>query len=286
MLRRSVGPTIRIDLDIDDGLSLIRADRNQLELALLNLTLNARDAMPEGGRIVISARDADMSTTSMVLQPGQYVQVAVSDNGQGMDEVTLKRCTEPFFTTKDRGKGTGLGLSSVHGMAVQSGGAIHITSAPGDGTAVNLWFPVSTEAMSARAAAVVAQAELSSAAEKLCVLVVDDEALVGHVTATMLEDLGHSALWVPSGEEALEVIRSARRFDVVITDHAMPGMTGGALAEAIHKVNPAMPIVLATGFADLPGSYAQNLPRLSKPYGPEDLAQVLQGIEQRRQIPA
>jgi CheY-like chemotaxis protein len=210
--------------------------------------------------------------------------VAVSDNGHGMDEPTLKRCTEPFFTTKDRGKGTGLGLSSVHGMAVQSGGAIHISSAPGAGTTVNLWFPVSTEGMSARAAA--AQADLTRPAGGLSVLVVDDEALVGHVTATMIEDLGHSALWVPSGAEALEVISAGRPFDVVITDHAMPGMTGGALAEAIHKHNPSMPIILATGFADLPGSYAQNLPRLSKPYGPDELAQILQGIAQLRQIPA
>jgi nitrogen-specific signal transduction histidine kinase len=285
MLRRSVGPTIAIELDVATGLSPIRADRNQLELALLNLILNARDAMPEGGRILISARDADMNATSIALQPGQYVQVAVKDEGHGMDELTLKRCTEPFFTTKDRGKGTGLGLSSVHGMAVQSGGAIHITSAPDQGTVVDLWFPVSTEALSARAIAV-AQAELAHAAARLSVLVVDDEALVGHVTATMIEDLGHTALWVPSGMEALEIIRSDRPFDVVITDHAMPGMTGGALAEAIHHLHPAIPIILATGFADLPGSYAQNLPRLSKPYGPDDLAQILRGIEQRRQIPA
>jgi signal transduction histidine kinase len=284
MLQRSVGPAVAIAFDVADGLSLIRADRNQLELALLNLTLNARDAMPDGGRIVVSARNADMSATSVVLQPGQYVQVAVRDDGHGMDETTLKRCTEPFFTTKDRGKGTGLGLSSVHGMAVQSGGAIHITSAPGAGTTVNLWFPVSTEAMSARAAA--AHAELAHTTPRLSVLVVDDEALVGHVTATMIEDLGHTAFWVPSGSEALEVVHSERPVDVIITDHAMPGMTGGALAEAVHKQNPSMPIILATGFADLPGSYAQNLPRLSKPYGPDDLAQALEGIMQRRQIPA
>ncbi len=284
MLRRSVGPTIAIDLDLAGDLSLIRADRNQVELALLNLTLNARDALAEGGRIVISARNADMSSTSVVLQPGQYVEVSVTDDGHGMDEQTLKRCTEPFFTTKDRGKGTGLGLSSVHGMAVQSGGAIHIRSTPGNGTTVHLWFPVSTEAATSRS--VVEQAELAEQQSRLSVLVVDDEALVGHVTATMIDDLGHAALWVPGGAEALEVIRSGRPVDVVITDHAMPGMTGGALAEAIHKQHPTMPIVLATGFADLPGSYAQNLPRLSKPYGPDDLAQILQTIEQRRQIPA
>jgi signal transduction histidine kinase len=285
MLRRSVGPTIAIDFDIAPGLSLISADRNQLELALLNLVLNARDAMPDGGRILISARDSDASMTSAALQPGRYVQLAVRDDGHGMDEAVLKRCTEPFFTTKDRGKGTGLGLSSVHGMAVQSGGAIHIVSAPNAGTTVYLWFPVSTEAASDHGGAGPALAERMDS-PRLSILVVDDEALVGHVTATMIEDLGHDAFWVPSGMEALDVIRSGRRIDLVITDHAMPGMTGGALAEAVHKLHPAMPIILATGFADLPGSYAQNLPRLSKPYGPEDLAQVLDGIVPRQQIPA
>jgi signal transduction histidine kinase len=278
MLRRSVGPTIGIELHLSDDLDLIEADPNQLELALLNLTLNARDAMPEGGRITITARNADMSSSMVPLQSGRYVEVAVIDDGAGMDETTLKRCTEPFFTTKERGKGTGLGLSTVQGMAVQSGGAMHITSAPGEGTTVNLWFPVAAAATALMEAAKTA-VDAAPARDQYMVLVVDDEALVGHVTATMVEDLGHAALWVPSGAEALEVIRSGRTVDVVITDHAMPGMTGGQLAEAIHKLYPNMPIILATGFADLPGSYAQDLPRLSKPYGPDELAQALAMVE-------
>jgi signal transduction histidine kinase len=279
MLRRSVGPTIGIDLQLSDDLDLIEADPNQLELALLNLTLNARDAMPEGGRIIIRARNADMSNAMVALQSGRYVEVSVIDDGAGMDEATLKRCTEPFFTTKERGKGTGLGLSTVQGMAVQSGGAIHITSRPGAGTTVNLWFPVAAAATALMEAANNTAVDAAPARDQYMVLVVDDEALVGHVTATMVEDLGHAALWVPSGAEALEVIRSGQPVDVVITDHAMPGMTGGQLAEAIHKQHPDMPIILATGFADLPGSYAQDLPRLSKPYGPDELAQALAMIE-------
>ncbi|WP_395021766.1 response regulator [Dongia sp.] len=277
MLRRSVGPTIAIDLHLSDDLDLIEVDPNQLELALLNLTLNARDAMPEGGRISIAARNADMSNAMVALQNGRYVQVSVIDDGAGMDEATLKRCTEPFYTTKERGKGTGLGLSTVQGMAVQSGGAIHISSAPGEGTTVNLWFPVAAAATAIMAAAPAVDAAPSR--DQFMVLVVDDEALVGHVTATMVEDLGHAAMWVPSGAEALEVVRSGRPIDVVITDHAMPGMTGGQLAEQIHKLIPGMPIILATGFADLPGSYAQDLPRLSKPYGPDELAQALATVE-------
>jgi signal transduction histidine kinase len=283
MLRRSVGPTIAIDLHIADDLDLIEVDPNQLELALLNLTLNARDAMPEGGRVTITARNADMSNAMVALQSGRYVEVSVIDDGAGMDEATLKRCTEPFYTTKERGKGTGLGLSTVQGMAVQSGGAIHITSAPGDGTTVNLWFPVAAAATALMASAQTA-IDATPTRDQFMVLVVDDEALVGHVTATMVEDLGHAALWVPSGAEALEVMRSGQPIDVVITDHAMPGMTGGQLAEAIHKLIPGMPIILATGFADLPGSYAKDLPRLSKPYGPDELAQALATVEPQQRV--
>src|SRR4051812_30588320 len=283
MLRRSVGPTITIDLHLADDLDLIEADPNQLELALLNLTLNARDAMPEGGRITITARNADMSDAMVALQQGRYVQVSVIDEGAGMDETTLKRCTEPFYTTKERGKGTGLGLSTVQGMAVQSGGAIHITSRTGEGTVVNLWFPVAAAATALMAATRTAIDAVPSS-NQFTVLVVDDEALVGHVTATMVEDLGHTSMWVPSGAEALELVRSGREIDVVITDHAMPGMTGDQLAEQIHKLIPGMPIILATGFADLPGSYAQDLPRLSKPYGPDDLAKALATVEPQERV--
>jgi signal transduction histidine kinase len=283
MLRRSVGPTISIELHLADDLDLIEVDPNQLELALLNLTLNARDAMPNGGHITITASNADMSKAMVALQNGRYVQVSVIDDGAGMDEATLKRCTEPFYTTKERGKGTGLGLSTVQGMAVQSGGAIHITSTPGNGTKVNLWFPVAAAATALMAAAKI-EADAAPARDQFMVLVVDDEALVGHVTATMVEDLGHAALWVPSGAEALEVVRSGRPIDVVITDHAMPGMTGGQLAEQIHQLIPGMPIILATGFADLPGSYAQDLPRLSKPYGPDELAQALAMVEPQQRV--
>jgi signal transduction histidine kinase len=284
MLRRSVGPTITIELRLSEDVDLIEADPNQLELALLNLTLNARDAMPNGGRITITASNADMSSAMVALQSGRYVQLSVIDDGAGMDDTTLKRCTEPFFTTKERGKGTGLGLSTVQGMAVQSGGAMHIASAPGDGTTVNLWFPVAAAATALMVEAAKTAVDAAPSRDQFMVLVVDDEALVGHVTATMVEDLGHAALWVPSGSEALEVIRSGRQIDVVITDHAMPGMTGGQLAEAIHKLLPAMPIILATGFADLPGSYAQDLPRLSKPYGPDELAQALAMVEPQQRV--
>lgn len=282
MLRRSVGPTVGIELHISEDLELIEVDPNQLELALLNLTLNARDAMPDGGRITITARNADMSGAMVALQNGRYVQVSVIDDGTGMDDATLKRCTEPFFTTKERGKGTGLGLSTVQGMAVQSGGAIHITSAPGKGTTVNLWFPVAAAASAILSSQAVADA--APAPDSVSVLVVDDEALVGHVTATMIEELGHVALWVPSGTEALDVIRSGRPIDVVITDHAMPGMTGAQLAETIQQLSPDMPVILATGFADLPGSYVQSLPRLAKPYGPDELAQALALIKPGQRV--
>jgi CheY-like chemotaxis protein len=277
MLRRSVGPTIRIDIDIEEGLAPIQADANQIELALLNLTINARDAMPDGGRIVIAARNAGRPAGTSASGAANFVQLSVTDDGDGMDEATADRCMEPFFTTKEIGKGTGLGLSSVHGMAVQSGGAIKITSAPGRGTTVDLWFPTSADEGDAESQP--APAAVASDPGRLHVLVVDDEALIGSFTASMLEDLGHTAQWVPSGAEALNIINSAQTIDLVVTDHAMPGMTGGALAQAIHEFRPGMPIILATGFADVPGSYARGLPRLSKPFGPVELATALAALK-------
>jgi signal transduction histidine kinase len=276
MLQRSVGPTIEISLALEPGIQLVEADQNQLELALLNLTLNARDAMLDGGHLVIGARNADATDTNVVLRPGRYVQISVTDDGIGMDETTLKRCTEPFYTTKDIGKGTGLGLSSVHGMAVQSGGALQVVSSAGCGTTVSLWLPVSAEQVA------VAPAPLPSVAAdamtRLSILVVDDEALVGHVTATLLEDLGHEASWVANGQDALDVLQSDVRVDLLITDHAMPGMTGSHLAEEALKLRPNLPIVLATGFADVPGEFVQGLPRLEKPYGPAELARLLEKL--------
>lgn len=276
MLQRSVGPGIHIRLDLAPDLRPIRADSNQIELALLNLTLNARDAMADGGTLMIRTSADLVSESGMNLRAGDYVRVTLTDSGQGMDEATLKRCTEPFFTTKERGKGTGLGLSSVHGMTIQSGGSMQVASSPGAGTTVTMWLPVSKVADLGGERLVLA---VDTSAERILkVLVIDDEPLVGSVTVSMLEEIGHTATWVSSAEEALVLLQSDRVVDVALTDHAMPGMSGSVFAEEARRLRPTLPIVLATGFADVPGVLAQTLPRLAKPYGPGELSNILAGI--------
>jgi signal transduction histidine kinase len=272
MLERSLGPTIRIDLHFDPKIPHIRADANQLELALLNLCLNARDAMPNGGSLRISAHGAD----------GGLVRLSVEDSGVGMDEATLKRCAEPFFTTKGLGKGTGLGLSSVHGLAVQSGGRMEISSIVGHGTNVDLLLPVSDDAPPMEQNKDAEPTEMNG--RRFKILVVDDDPLVGTLTVSMLEDLGHGATLVSSAVSALQVLRASTDIDLMITDHMMPEMTGAVLAEEVRAFRPSLPIILATGFADLPAGRAQQLPRLSKPYGIEELSSVLSSMPVLRRV--
>ncbi|WP_119301225.1 response regulator [Dongia deserti] len=279
MLQRSIGPTIQIEMDFDQGLALISVDPNQLELAILNLALNARDAMPDGGRLRISAQSETGATGLRSLEPGDYVRMTVTDTGTGMDEAILKRCSEPFFTTKEVGRGTGLGLSTVHGLAVQSGGGMRISSQQGEGTMVELWFPVAAGVAHIVGAEAV-QAP-NSTMPRYRVLVVDDEPLVALLTASMLEDLGHESQVVPSGASALRVLRSDGSIDAVITDYAMPDMTGAELATHIRRLRPDLPIILATGYADFPNSNAQDLPRLSKPFGSHELRSILTALQQR-----
>ena len=273
MLQRSLGPTIQIEMDFDQNLALISVDPNQLELAILNLALNARDAMPDGGHLRISGQRETVTSGLPSLNDGDYVRLTVTDTGTGMDEATLKRCSEPFFTTKEVGRGTGLGLSTVLGLAVQSGGGMRISSTLGKGTIVELWLPIAEGV----ARAVRAPVELASTGDLPCyrVLVVDDEPLVALLTASMLEDLGHVTEVVPSGASALSVLRSDKRIDAVITDYAMPDMTGAELAAQIRVMRPELPIILATGYADFPNAHMQNLPRLSKPFGSHELRLIL-----------
>lgn len=279
MLQRSIGPTIQIEMNFDPDLALISVDPNQLELAILNLALNARDAMPDGGRLHISAQREAGAAGLPSLEPGDYVRMAVIDTGFGMDEATLQRCSEPFFTTKEVGRGTGLGLSTVLGLAVQSGGGMRISSRVGEGTTVELWFPVAEGV--ARLERVQAAQMPDKITARYRILVVDDEPLVALLTASMLEDLGHESQVVPSGLSALKVLRSDGAIDAVITDYAMPDMTGAELATQIRRLRPELPIILATGYADFPNNNAQDLPRLSKPFGSPELASILATLRQR-----
>jgi signal transduction histidine kinase/ActR/RegA family two-component response regulator len=275
LLERSLGATVALQLQLPARLPAVETDANQLETALLNLAVNARDAMDGQGRILIAARAAQRRHAADGLRPGRYVCLAVTDTGIGMDEATLKRAAEPFFTTKGVGKGTGLGLSMVHGLAQQCGGALLIHSTPGLGTTTEIWLPAAaTEGADVAAPAVRAPAVPAEASGPLSILVVDDDRLVLANTAQMLEELGHRVSVASSGPEALSGLEQGC-FDLVVTDYAMPDMTGMQLAKAIRAARPAQPILLLSGYTDLaPGAHPQ-LPRLSKPYSRASLAQAV-----------
>ena len=266
LLERSLGPQFELTLVLADGLPSVEVDGNQIELAILNLVINARDAMPKGGTITIIADFPDAIPEA--LPAGRYVRVAIVDSGTGMNSETLKRAIEPFFSTKGVGKGTGLGLSMVHGLAVQHGGLFDLSSAEGAGTTATLWLPV---AVKPAAADVLPSPSVIPSSARSTILVVDDDMLIAMATVDMLEDLGHTVLEANSGQRALEIIASGVKIDAMMTDHAMPGMTGTELAERARRLQPQLPILLATGYADLPSGQKSDLPRLSKPYMQETL---------------
>jgi len=280
MLKASLGPSIEIKLDLGSGSYFICADPNQLELAILNLALNARDAMPQGGDLAITLRQERMVTSD---QPsGDCVCISVMDTGAGMDEATLNRAVEPFFTTKDVGKGTGLGLSMVHGLVSQSSGRIRLRSQPGHGTTVELFFPRSNSGPPTEPPTEAHGTTTTHAAVRI--LVVDDDALVLESVCEMLSDLGHSVYVANSGANALEQIRAHAEIELVLTDHAMPAMTGVELANSIRKIKPNLPVVIGTGYAELPGGADLPLPHLSKPYCEDELASLIAStLSSRRQ---
>ena len=285
MLRRSIGAPIRIELDLAPDLRLALADHDQLELALLNLALNARDAMPDGGVLTIAARNESVSMERDGMLAGDYVRVAVLDTGVGMDEATLARAVHPFFTTKGVGKGTGLGLSMVQGMAIQSGGALRLSSRVGAGTTVELWLPCAAPEVVAEARAAVAPVAPPDDNRSLTVLLVEDDALILMSTTEMLKDLGHTVIEAHSGPEALRILRSGEKVDIVVTDQGMPDMTGMQLADNIRGSWPDLPILLATGYAELPKNAGPTLTRLSKPYDQEQIAAAISRLVQKKAHP-
>ncbi|MGO7367315.1 PAS domain S-box protein [Rhizobium ruizarguesonis] len=277
MLSRSLGPLTVIETSYPVRLPTILTDPNQLEMAILNLVVNARDAMPSGGRIVLRACEESLPSGKGPLSPGRYVRIAVIDEGDGMDAKTLEQAITPFFTTKGVGKGTGLGLSMVQGLASQSGGRLVMKSSLGEGTTAELWFPVATVEQGTEAAADRPQQE-ENASRRLRIVAVDDDGLVLMNTTLMLEDLGHTVFEAMGGPEALDILRK-QQVDLVICDHAMPRMTGAQLAEAIRSEWPDMPIILATGYAEIPeGAGIVDLPRLGKPFSQAQLAEAISRI--------
>jgi len=286
LLARALGPTVTWEENFPRGLPAVLVDPNQLELALLNLTVNARDAMPEGGVITLSASPikipAGLADAPAELPQGDYVRVTITDTGRGMEADVLARATEPFYTTKGVGKGTGLGLSMVHGLAAQSGGVLRLFSEAGKGTRAELWLPlaVSSGAGDIEASPRV-EPDRQEAGEKIAILVVEDDPLVSVGTVAMLEDLGHAVMEVSSGVEALALLSAGCKIDVVVTDFAMPGMTGLDLAVRLRKLRPTLPVILASGFADLGGAKWPDfdLPRLPKPFRQADLAALIAQVQ-------
>jgi len=269
LIASTTGPQIKVVAEAEEGLPHGRADPNQLEMALLNLSVNARDAMPDGGtlRITVSCETLGPSHPAR-LPPGDYIRLSVADTGIGMDKDVIARAIEPFFSTKGIGKGTGLGLSMVHGLASQLGGALTISSKPGIGTNIDLWLPVTADP--ARAEESPAGAAAASGHEGT-VLLVDDEALVRASTAHMLADLGYKVVEASSAEEALGLVEDGRRFDLLVTDHLMPGTTGADLARAVRSRRSALPVLIISGYADA-DAIAPDLPRLTKPFRQDELA--------------
>jgi PAS domain S-box-containing protein len=267
LIASTSGPQIRLAVDIASDLPPALADANQLELAILNLSVNARDAMPQGGRLSLTARpEAVREGHRSGLPAGSYVQLSVSDTGTGMDAETMARAIEPFFSTKGIGKGTGLGLSMVHGLASQLGGAMLLSSRVGLGTTVDLLLRVATTHPAADAERAAPRIELATGS----VLLVDDEPAVRAATGELLRDLGYRVTEVTSASEALDHLRE-HAVDFLVTDHLMPGMSGTDLARAVRERHPRVRILVVSGYAELE-AISPDLPRLAKPFRQEELA--------------
>lgn len=271
LVERSIGPMVRVRFDLQEGLPSARVDANQLELAILNLAVNARDAMPEGGDLTIALNSANGRSEGL---QGEFVVVSVSDTGAGMSPETLERAIEPFFSTKELGKGTGLGLSMVHGLAIQLGGKLRLRSDVGKGTTAELWLPWSEFAARTDSPPPLTVTNVQPSR----ILVVDDDVLIAMNTVDLVEDLGHSALEANSGKAALEILASDVPLDAMITDFAMPGMNGVELAIRARELRPDLPILLASGYAELPSGTEMALPRLGKPFLQQDLEAALSKI--------
>ena len=276
LIASSVGPTVEVRLRHQPDLPPALADPNQLELAVLNLCVNARDAMPNGGPLAIVTEQVALGPRSALkLPPGLYVRLSVIDAGTGMDSETLARAVEPFYSTKEIGRGTGLGLSMVHGLAAQLGGAFALSSALGEGTRADLYLPVANNA--ALAAREPAPRPTLAPGRVLSILLVDDEEIVRVGTAEMIRDLGHEVEEASSGAEALAKLASGLDPDVVITDYKMPRMDGAELARQLRESHPGIPVLLITGYTGITEDTLQ-LPRLSKPFGQAGIAAALAAL--------
>ena len=276
LIASSIGPTIELNVRPAANLPAALADPNQIELAILNLCVNARDAMPNGGPLTIVVDEVAVGPHSQLrLRPGLYVHLSVIDAGCGMDAETLARAVEPFYSTKETGRGTGLGLSMVHGLAAQLGGGFSLASEPGKGTRADLYLPVAAKGQARDRAR--ATAPLLSTGRPLSILLVDDEEIVRVGTAEMIRDLGHHVVEAEGGVEALSFLAGGIAPDVVITDYKMPRMDGAELARRLQEAHPALPILIITGYTGTTDDVL-HLPRLAKPFGQAEIAGALAAL--------
>ncbi|MEH3107202.1 MAG: response regulator [Sphingomonas fennica] len=278
LIDSTVGPMIELRTDLPPDLPAAHVDANQLEMAVLNLCVNARDAMPAGGTITIAATLHDEPAGGQgeeALRPGGYLRLSVADSGTGMDEETLRRAAEPFFSTKGVGRGTGLGLSMVHGLALQLGGRMTIASALGQGTRIDMLLPLSDRPAGRDAPAAESPGVASFAGRAL---VVDDEPLVRATTAAMLQAIGYAAVEADGGAAALDRLAADARFDLVVTDHLMPEMSGLELAQAIGRRWPAMRVLIVSGYTDVE-TLDHGVPRLAKPFREAELVEAIARLE-------
>jgi PAS domain S-box-containing protein len=283
LLRRAAGETIQMEFESEPRLWSCAVDPAQFEAAVLNLVMNAHDAMPEGGRLLLSANNlhaADIPS-GVDLLPGEYVAFRVRDTGEGMTPDVMARAFDPFFTTKEVGKGSGLGLSMVYGFAKQSGGGVHLESKPGEGTCITIYLPRKEASLEPdKTADSIAAAPQQGAGS---ILVVEDDADVREVTVAMLELLGYRALVVGNALEALTVLRSPEDIDLLFTDLVMPlGMSGLELARQAVEMRPGLKVLLTSGYAGRQGPASDEFPLLPKPFRPNELGAALQELMRGR----
>jgi signal transduction histidine kinase/ActR/RegA family two-component response regulator len=288
LLPRLLGEDVEIVLGLDDELNRIYADRGQIEQALMNLAVNARDAMPQGGRLTIETKVVELDSQysqqrGLEISAGQYVMLAITDNGQGMSQEVQSQIFEPFFTTKEVGKGTGLGLASVYGTVRQSGGFIWVYSELGKGSSFKLYFPAVDAAGGAAEARTIAMPHPGGSEE---ILLVEDEATLRELTSTFLQSKGYQVLEASNGMRALEICRAHPNIAVLVTDVVMPEMGGTALAAYATKMLPKLKVILMSGYTDRAIDQTmleQGIEFLQKPFSFDALARTIRGVLEKRE---
>jgi PAS domain S-box-containing protein len=288
LLRRTLGERVELVLMLGGDLWLTLCDPNQLESAILNLSINARDAMPGGGKLVIETGNAEIDAAyaarSGDIRPGQYVCISVTDTGTGMPPEVVARAFEPFFTTKPLGQGTGLGLSMIYGFARQSEGQVRIASEVGRGTTVKLYLPCHAGTHAAHEAAATPPAAPRGDAGET-VLVIEDESVVRSLVVELLRELGYAVLQAEDGPSGLAILQSGRRIDLLVTDVGLPGLNGRQVADAARLLRPQLKVLFMTGYAEntaLPGGFLQpGMELITKPFEMDALAQRLREMSER-----